>query len=627
MLCLCLARHGIATYVDRESGDARVTIPMCFAAQFQARVGFGVAHKAAELAEAVRQQRVSGVEGFRAHIPGMREVLEEVRAHVPPEGDLKAVLCRSPHCSGVTPRTLMRCRAHAVTSGAPGGLVAELDQAIRADVWWDPIVSIEVERGAAEMVYDLTVGGALQSFLLSNGVFVHNTLNTFHSAGIAAKNVTLGIPRLQELLTVTKSMRSPCMTLRFRAPFRTSAPFVEYFGRTLPLTTLGDAVLRYDIVDDPDPQHTLVAEDAWTVNVGNRLDPPPPQSASRFVVRLQLNKAFMQSRFVAPADVRRVLRRRLLHRAHVLSSEHNDIEWVVRVRLLHVDAMMRTAGMRTDREAVMAHRCMNSVMNTLVISGNPAVSSAAMRTETAHETVVADGALQHVEHEEHVVDTCGVGLLDVAVVSAVDWYRCQSNDVLEVLAVLGIEAAANVLYDELLSVISFDGTYVYPGHLLMIVDTMTRDGRLKALNRFGVNRDTGSSLARATFEETPEILTDAAVYAENGAVSGVSTNIILGQPADVGTGAVRVLFHSAMLPPHLASRATQSCTVVKSVVRPATHACALNVVEYDVTPMDACLPPYRDAGDVGASSTLFDAAPNVVDEFRLDSPNTSDEDG
>ena len=39
------------------------------------------------------------------------------------------------------------------------------------------------------------------------------TLNTFHSAGIAATNVTLGVPRLQELLDVSRKMKTPSLKI------------------------------------------------------------------------------------------------------------------------------------------------------------------------------------------------------------------------------------------------------------------------------------------------------------------------------------------------------------------------------------------------------------------------------
>jgi len=44
------------------------------------------------------------------------------------------------------------------------------------------------------------------------------TLNTFHFAGVSDRNVTLGVPRLQEILDGSKRMRTPCVTIFFDPP-------------------------------------------------------------------------------------------------------------------------------------------------------------------------------------------------------------------------------------------------------------------------------------------------------------------------------------------------------------------------------------------------------------------------
>lgn len=42
------------------------------------------------------------------------------------------------------------------------------------------------------------------------------TLNTFHLAGVSDKNVTLGIPRLRELLDASKKIKTPNITIYYR---------------------------------------------------------------------------------------------------------------------------------------------------------------------------------------------------------------------------------------------------------------------------------------------------------------------------------------------------------------------------------------------------------------------------
>ena len=39
------------------------------------------------------------------------------------------------------------------------------------------------------------------------------TLNTFHYAGVSAKNVTLGVPRLKEIINVSKRPKTPSLTI------------------------------------------------------------------------------------------------------------------------------------------------------------------------------------------------------------------------------------------------------------------------------------------------------------------------------------------------------------------------------------------------------------------------------
>lgn len=58
---------------------------------------------------------------------------------------------------------------------------------------------------------------------------------------------------------------------------------------------------------------------------------------------------------------------------------------------------------------------------------------------------------------------------------------------------------------------------------------MTHRGRLTAVNRNGINRIPELSVLRkSSFEETVEILYDAAVFSEMDPMKGLSENIIFG---------------------------------------------------------------------------------------------------
>jgi len=107
--------------------------------------------------------------------------------------------------------------------------------------------------------------------------------------------------------------------------------------------------------------------------------------------------------------------------------------------------------------------------------------------------------------------------------------------------VLGIEGVRGALLSELRNVISFDGSYVNYRHLACLVDVMTMQGHLMAIDRHGINRVDTGPLLRASFEETVDMLMDAAIYAEEEVLKGVTENIMMGQLARVGTGDIDLL--------------------------------------------------------------------------------------
>ena len=122
--------------------------------------------------------------------------------------------------------------------------------------------------------------------------------------------------------------------------------------------------------------------------------------------------------------------------------------------------------------------------------------------------------------KEFMLDAEGVNLLAVMCHEEVDARRTTSNHLVEIIEVLEIEAVRRVLLHELRAVISFDGSYVNYRHLAILCDTMTYLGHLMAITRHGIRRIDTGPLMRCSFEETVDILLDAAAYAETDYLRG-----------------------------------------------------------------------------------------------------------
>jgi DNA-directed RNA polymerase II subunit RPB1 len=135
-----------------------------------------------------------------------------------------------------------------------------------------------------------------------------------------------------------------------------------------------------------------------------------------------------------------------------------------------------------------------------------------------------------------MIETDGVDLQKVFSVPMVEFSRVISNDLIEIKDILGIEAARKCIVNEFNNVLSFYGIYVDHRHLSILCDIMTQKGKLTSITRHGINRlDTGP-LRKCSFEETVEILLDAAVHNEVDNLKGVTENIMLGNLAPLGTG-------------------------------------------------------------------------------------------
>jgi DNA-directed RNA polymerase II subunit RPB1 len=125
----------------------------------------------------------------------------------------------------------------------------------------------------------------------------------------------------------------------------------------------------------------------------------------------------------------------------------------------------------------------------------------------------------------------------------IDVYNTISNDVIEVFELLGIEAARNLLLMEIRNVIEFDGSYVNIRHLSLLVDTMTYRGALMAITRHGINRADTGPLMRCSFEETVNVLTNAASNAQVDRLRGVTETIMLGKMSKIGTGFFNIMLN------------------------------------------------------------------------------------
>lgn len=366
------------------------------------------------------------------------------------------------------------------------------------------------------------------------------TLNTFHFAGVSAKNVTLGVPRLNELINVAKHTKTPSLTVYLRPEAAKDAELAKTVQAQLQHTTLKHITKCAEIYFDPNPAQTVVEEDEELVSSYFDL-PDEDVHVSPWLLRIELSRDMLLDRKLSMQQVRFMIGKYFQKDLHVIASEDNMDKLVLRIRIAEPGDSKQDMDMEEEEEneadaseEAFLRKVEETLLSTMNLGGIPAIKKVFMRELDVQK--VDPVTRSFVRSKEWLLDTDGVNLLAVMSHEQVDYSRTISNDVTEMLSVLGIEGVRASLLNEIRGVISFDGAYVNYRHLAILVDVMTCRGHLMSITRHGINRISSGALQRCSFEETTDILLAAAVFAEEDKLQGVSQNIILGQLAPLGTG-------------------------------------------------------------------------------------------
>ena len=426
--------------------------------------------------------------------------------------------------------------------------MAILESAAASDIIWDEITELEILDDPHELVYDFTVPGN-DSFMVDDSIFVHNTLNTFHLSGVAAKSgMTRGVPRLKELLKATQNPKATSLTVFLRPDLRKSKEEARRLAQELEFTMLKDLVTVSRIYYDPRESATLVTQDQEWLSFFAAFEqgeetPAEVEEKSPWIIRLELDREKMFTKNITMDDIHFVMRRAFAGAIDVTYTDHNSTQMIFRIR-------MPNTGKGSALNALFAVKQMqNRLLTQTLVRGLPGLRSVSFRKLTGSDEVFDKNPANDNKYEvteQFVLDTFGTNFLDVLVHPDVDGMRLLSNHVHDINENLGIEAARQVLFREIFGLFEQAAPVNYR-HVAILCDAMCNRGRLMPADRYGVNKKKTGPLAKASFEQVADIMLRAALFGEMDPVTGVSANIMTGQPIRGGTSFTQVLLDEGAL--------------------------------------------------------------------------------
>ncbi|EGN92710.1 hypothetical protein SERLA73DRAFT_98944 [Serpula lacrymans var. lacrymans S7.3] len=376
------------------------------------------------------------------------------------------------------------------------------------------------------------------------------TLNTFHYAGVSSKNVTLGVPRLKEIINVATNIKTPSLSVYLESDIaeEVSGMLAKNVQQELAYTSLRTVTAAVEIWYDPDPSSTIIEEDSVFVESFFAIPDEEIESKlhlqSPWLLRLELDRAKMIDRKLTMSYVAGRIAESFKTDLFVIWSEDNSEKLIIRCRVLGGGDKEDDDGLGSIEEDIFLRQLENTMLNSVSLRGVKDIERVFL---LQHDKVYFNDEGSIKSKKEWVLETDGVNLKTVMCIDGVDFRRTYSNSCVEVFNVLGIEAARAAIMKELRGVIEFESSYVNYRHLALLCDLMTHRGTLMAITRHGINRADTGALMRCSFEETVEILMEAAAVGEKDDCHGIAENVMFGQMAPMGTGAFEVALDIDML--------------------------------------------------------------------------------
>jgi DNA-directed RNA polymerase II subunit RPB1 len=421
------------------------------------------------------------------------------------------------------------------------------------DLIFDEIVSIEEVPNTTKYAYDLTVEDT-RNFDCYNGVCFRDT---FHNSGTSSKsNVTRGVPRIEEILRLTKNPKNPSMTIYLKAQDEIDQDKAGSFTKIMEHTKLIDIVKSMQICFDPSEKSTTIIDDKELLEQFYQFedmvkdcigDVTEETSKSKWIIRLEIEPEILLDKGITMDDIHfAISNSHYKNEVQCVFADYNsNSNLIFRIRTKNSSILTKSKKQNITAESLdqsdeiyMLKTFQDQLLNNIVLRGVNGVKNCQVR-KLQNNLVKEEG--KYIKKDIYVLDTTGTNLLDALALDFIDFKRCQSNDIREIFNVLGIEAARQSIYNELTEVMEFSGVYINYHHSSLLCDRMTCNKDLVSIFRSGLLNDNVGPIAKATFEVHTEVLLKAARHADFDHMRGVSANVMTGQYGCYGTNAFQLI--------------------------------------------------------------------------------------
>jgi DNA-directed RNA polymerase II subunit RPB1 len=388
------------------------------------------------------------------------------------------------------------------------------------------------------------------------------TLNTFHLAGVASKsNVTRGVPRIEEILRLTRNPDKPSVTIYMKPQDQHDKDKATNYCNMIQYTKLIDVVKSVEICFDPNDRATKIHSDAALIDQFYLFDElanecnenedggmmAQQQPRSKWVVRMEIDAESLLEKNITMDDIHFAISTVHGNEVSCIYSDMNSSNLVFRIRInasvLNRNKKKASTNAYSDAldqsdEIYLLKNFQDTVINNIVLRGVNKIVN--VNPRVVKDMVVKEDG-KYSRKEAWVLDTTGSNLIDIFAIDFIDFTRTYSNDIREMYDVLGIEAARQNILNEIVDVMEASDAYVNYHHLSILCDRMTVSKDLVPIYRSGILNDDIGPISKSTYEMHTEMFLEASRHGEFDQMRGVSANVMCGQQGYYGTNAFSLL--------------------------------------------------------------------------------------
>jgi DNA-directed RNA polymerase beta' subunit len=444
--------------------------------------------------------------------------------------------------------------------------INKLKQAVNSDVFWDKIVDIEIKE-TDELVYDFSVADN-ETFVILNGLYVHNTLNTFHQAGTGSKTTaTLGVPRLRELMSLSRNPKTPQMIIPLAEEYKDNKIMAYKIASNLKYTVINDLAETVQIVYDPEPfkENSIMEQDevdnVYMTLSTNKASCQTDINGLPWLIRIVINRDAMLEKEVTLLDIQNkfcefwatryndtkgmkkedklIIER--IAKCSILANYDNAEQPIIHIRLEMSFIEKNTA--LSLKDTLIAFK--DTVLHKLRLKGIAGITEIDNIVYAPYVTYNKDGSIG--KENRYVIHVNGINLGEIRYVKGIDHNKVLTNHITEIYNWYGIEAARRSLIKEFKNVLEANGSGTNYQHWTILVDAMTQWSIMISIDRNGMVKLDSDPLPKATFEKTVEQLVIASIFREVDSMQSVSARIMTGQMINGGTGLCRLVLNNKLL--------------------------------------------------------------------------------